>query len=111
VNKDEQKKLVGKLIEWIEGYEFIKKDLYLSIGYSGETILGDSVSKLFELSVEAVANAIGDSDEWLWWFILENDCGKKQLSAGYKTVLKNICTVDDLFWLIELGINGVEVSA
>jgi hypothetical protein len=111
VNKAEQKKLVEKLVEWIKGYEFIRKDLYLSIGYSAETILGDSVSKLFELSVEAVANAIEDPDEWLWWFILENECGKKQHSAGYKDVLKNICTVDDLFWLIELGLNGVEVSA
>jgi hypothetical protein len=55
VNKAEQKKLVEKLVEWIGGYEFIRKDLYLSIGYSAETILGDSVSKLFELSVEAVA--------------------------------------------------------
>lgn len=37
--------------------------------------------KIFEAYLAAIAREIGDTSGWLHWFIYENDCGRKKLSA------------------------------
>jgi len=111
MESNNRKQSVERLISLIERYGQVSLELRLSVGYSVESVFGALVNELFEMHVESVADAIGDRSEWLWWFILENDCGKKEHLAGFKDDMREICCVDDLFWLIDCDLNGVEVSA
>lgn len=63
--------------------------------------LYDSVFKMIDVAVKATASALGDKSEWLDWFVIENDCGRKGYDAGYEGRLKPIRTVEDLLALIE----------
>jgi hypothetical protein len=40
-----------------------------------------------------------DTDDWISWFIWDNECGKKEFEAGYLE-MKKICNIDDLLELI-----------
>lgn len=51
--------------------------------------------------IEAVARGVGDTDEWIKWFIHENNCGKNGHEAGFGENMKPIRTVADLVELIE----------
>ena len=44
---------------------------------------------------------ICDHDEWIWWYIYENDCGKRKMKAGYDGKLRIIDTPEKLAKLIE----------
>ena len=61
----------------------------------------DAAFGLINVAIKATAEAIGDKHEWLEWFVLENDCGRKGHEAGYEKRLKPIRTVDDLLDLLE----------
>ena len=39
---------------------------------------------------------------WISWFIHENDCGREGFAAGPTGKTREIRTVEDLLWLIEL---------
>ena len=61
-------------------------------------------SAAFELSnvaIKATAAAIGDRYEWVDWYVIENDCGRRGNEAGYTDQLKPIRTAEDLLDLIE----------
>lgn len=55
-----------------------------------------------ELS-DMVAEKLSDHDGWIGWFIWENDCGAKGLSAKVNGVTKNIRTINELLWAINEG--------
>lgn len=60
--------------------------------------------KAFDSYVQAVALLVGDTDaEWLFWFIWDNNCGEREMKAGYKNKLRPIKTVKQLVRLIEEG--------
>jgi len=46
---------------------------------------------------------ICDHDEWIWWYLYENDCGKRKMKAGYDGKLRIIDTPEKLAELIEEG--------
>lgn len=41
-----------------------------------------------------------DADEWITWFVYENDCGASGMDAGFDDDVKPIRTAGDLLWLI-----------
>ena len=57
--------------------------------------------KAMEASLKAVSIAVGDKDNWISWFVYENDYGRGALKAGYDGKLKKIRTVKGLVRLIE----------
>ena len=66
--------------------------------------LYNAIFELLNVAIMATAEAIGGSaGEWLDWFVIENDCGRKAHEAGYDNRLRPIRTVEDLLDLIEEG--------
>lgn len=57
-------------------------------------VFEDSYIHLIEL-------AMNDKTGWIDWFIYENDFGKKEMTAGYDTVVKPIKNNDDLYDLMQ----------
>jgi hypothetical protein len=54
---------------------------------------------------DLLSEAIGDTSEWVAWYCFENDFGAKKHDAGYDGNEKPICNLDDLWRLIQEGIN------
>lgn len=63
--------------------------------------LYNAVFELLNVAISSTSAAIGDSCEWLDWFVNENACGRKEHEAGYEKRLKPIRTVEDMLALIE----------
>lgn len=65
--------------------------------------LCEEIDVLFEAYREQVRSRIDDKEDWIGWFMYENDFGARGFNAkpSDKHELKEIRTVDDLVWLIE----------
>lgn len=98
LNRDETKALIESLVECHQAGEVARLQAAKAIGCRPENPLFDAMSKMETLAIESVAKLIGDKGEWLDWFILENDCGKRgmQCSVGSTDEMKAIHTIDDL---------------
>lgn len=53
--------------------------------------------------VEAVSIAVGDEQDWISWYIYDNEHGEKGMKAGYDGKLKKIGSIKALVRLIEEG--------
>ena len=49
------------------------------------------------------ATVVDDRDNWLEWFWMENDMGRKAMLAGKHQQVRAIKTLEDLAWLLELS--------
>ena len=58
--------------------------------------------KLMDAYTKAVAQLVGDQAEWLSWHWSDNEWGEKSLEAGPTENMRQIKTLDDLVWLIEV---------
>lgn len=67
-----------------------------------ESLFTDAVCQMMYEYTEAVAKNVGDDSDWLNWYQFENGMGKKCLSAGYDDDMREIKTLEDLLWLIEV---------
>ena len=53
--------------------------------------------------IKAIAELAGDKDQFIDWYIYENDFGRKKYEAGYDGKMKPIKNTRDLLNLIEEG--------
>lgn len=49
------------------------------------------------------SDLLDDGNDWLAWFWLENDMGRKGLMAGSEAVKRPIRTLEDLIWVMEVA--------
>jgi hypothetical protein len=63
--------------------------------------LFDKVWRCVEYHRRHTAALIGDTNEWIDWYIYENDCGAKAHKAGRTNKMRKIRTTRDLLRLIE----------
>ena len=56
-----------------------------------------------EKLISAVSIAVGDEQDWLSWYIYDNEHGEKGMKAGYDGKLKKIGSIRALVRLIEEG--------
>lgn len=62
-----------------------------------------AVEELFNGYTELVADTLGTSSDTLVWFIHDNDCGAEGLKAGVDRNMREINTIEDFLWFIELS--------
>ena len=84
----------------VERYKALGKACseYLNVGaLTPETPLYDEIWNMFEFMVGQI-----DRDDWINWYIFENDCGKKQLAASASSAKqpRKIKTARDIARLI-----------
>lgn len=70
-------------------------------GISDESEVFKPFYTLCDLMIEAISILIDDNQEYILWFVFENDFGKSEKKAGNKGDLREIKTVANLRWLIE----------
>ncbi len=92
---------IALLEEWLEDYKSIQSVIDAIEALFGKDCEGRVQVKLmemFECYSWLVSEKVGDNDEWLCWFIWENDGGKKALEAKAQSWKKprKIRTVKDL---------------
>lgn len=90
------KKLQQKLTKADKSMEM----MYSVFGRNPEGPFQDGIYGLFDMAIDGVAKAIGDEDDWLSWFIYENDWGKKGYEAGYEPMVK-IKSIEDFVTILE----------
>ena len=73
------------------------------IGLAPQGDLYHACSCIMSALTLTTAELVNDEAEWLEWHWLENGMGSKGLSAGYDGQEKHIRSLDDLFWLMEVG--------
>ena len=64
--------------------------------------LYDALWANFDDQTRTIGIILGDEGEFMNWYELECDMGKRPLEAGKDGKMKEIKTLEDLLWLIEL---------
>ena len=67
-----------------------------------ESPVCNTVWRLQSALTAATADLVGDCGEWLSWYALENDMGRKGMEAGPAGQLREIRTIGDLLWVMEV---------
>ena len=66
--------------------------------YVFESPLYEAMYSGIEFAMNLIANKYGDSaNEWISWYIYENDWGKKKMEAGKTDNMKPIISLKDLW--------------
>ncbi len=90
---------VEKIVKQIREYDNQRKIAYDCFGFDGESKLGESMAWIVDSLVIASSDAIGDSNEFLSWFLWECDCGDKP----------NECTIDGSNFIVDSVKSLIEV--
>jgi len=85
-----------------EQQERIFSSLEKTIGLDSDSQLGLALWKPFESYTDLLSEVVGDEDQWLWWYCLENDMGRKKLAARSGGRRMRVITgLNDLVWLLQ----------
>ncbi len=89
--------LQSELIKESEINHFLQKMNLLESGFW----LNLTDGKLIDAYIDILSIAMEDDNDWIAWFVFDNDFGKKGLKAGYKNKMKKIVTIKQLYNLIK----------
>jgi len=96
-------KLVEELCEQHKKAHDQLQDIYRVMG-SFDFPFAETYNRLFENQIKLVSELIGDTAQWVDWFIFENDCGARNMCAiidGKEIKVKDVktlvteCIIDD----------------
>jgi hypothetical protein len=100
MNRPEAAKILTDLISTIEAVEAARTSLESLIG-AGDGTLWSAVYRLVDISIDSFEKSVNDQFETVYWFIYENDCGKKELQHslpnGSMTKVASISDLLDVF--------------
>ena len=91
------------LTDWHHHHEAVEKmmdGIKASIGLDPNGPLFYTVWNMFDAYTGALAVEVGDFGGWLDWYYIENDMGKKAMTAGYNENTNPVKTLCDLCELI-----------
>ena len=93
------KQLIERLVARYKQNQKVLKQLNCMFGHSDDSPVLKAIWETFYELTDMVAEKLYDTDGWIGWFIWENDCGAKSLSANGRSIK----TVSDLLWVIRGG--------
>jgi len=104
MNRTEATKALTDLISSIEAIETARTSLETLIGV-GDGTLWNAVYRLVDISIDSFEKSVNDQFETVYWFIYENDCGKKELQhslpSGRVTKVTSISDLLDVFGVVD----------
>ena len=102
MNRDEMIAEIEYACRMIQVSDYAYEAMRGSIGCDPDSVFWSAAFGLQDAIVAQTAKLIGDSGEWLKWFVFENDCGRKGMEAGPANgKLRKIKTAAQLAQLIE----------
>lgn len=69
---------------WLDTYQELERQfavLKSVLGRQDDCPLENAAYRMHAAYTEAVAREVGDTDDWLSWYLYENGAGKKRLTA------------------------------
>ena len=55
-----------------------------------------------QISIELLSFTVGDKNDWIGWYVFDNEMGKRGMVAGFKDKLEKVDTVDKLYNVIKI---------
>lgn len=96
MNRTEATKTLTDLISTIEAIETARTSLEVLIG-AGDGELWNAVYHLVDMSIDSFASSMNDQFETVYWFIYDNDCGKKELQHSLPDgSMRKVTSISDL---------------
>lgn len=89
-----------KCYEENENFYQKQKEIY---ELSPESLAASTIWDGFTAYTKCMSKLVGDTEEWLEWYCLENEMGKEQRLVGPKGKTKPIKNLSDLLELIEFN--------
>lgn len=101
--RDENLNLLNEWISLFFRKEIVYKNLRQMFGASPECEVNDIMGKIFLQYTNLVAEKVGDKDNWLDWFLYDNDAGRNGFEAKASSwkEMRKIQTIENLLDLIE----------
>lgn len=103
------KQMLPLLREWHDRRADLHKqvDALTAVVGDGDGPLFDAIWHVWSGYTEQLSERFGDADHhWLTWYELENDMGKRKMTAGYGKRVKRIKSLEDLAWLLVMNQKG-----
>ena len=104
MNRTEATKTLTDLTSTIKAIETARTSLEGLIG-GGDGSLWSAVYRLIDISIDSFEKSVNDQFETVYWFIYENDCGKKELPhslpSGRVTKVTSISDLLDVFGMTD----------
>lgn len=97
------KQLIERLVNRYKRNRKVAEQLDCLFEGSNDSPVLEAIWGTFQELSDMVTEKLSDHDGWIGWFIWENDCGAKGLSAKVNGVTKNIRTINELLWAINEG--------
>jgi len=99
MDKERKIQLVMECLEAYDRIEAVTDDLNRLFNGTDSPVC-NAMYTAHDLLMKRTSELVGDSSEWIDWFVVENDCGKRGLSAGYDDDVKPIRSAGDLLKLM-----------
>ena len=99
MNKERKIQLVMECLEAYDRIEDVADDLNRLFNGTDNQVC-EAMYNAHDLLMKRTSELVGDSSELVDWFVVENDCGKRGLSAGYGDDVKPIRSAGDLLKLM-----------
>ena len=97
----EKLKILDDVVSSHKSLEDMCNKLEAFTGIAHDALIFNTMREVAELSQDYAKQLVGDDNNWLDWYIYENDCGSKELKASIGLRMRKIKTTKDLLWLIE----------
>lgn len=101
ITKERRAHIIKEWAKRIAAIEAAHADLYRLTLAAPESPLIDAGTRIADAYTHATSELVGDTNEWLTWFRLENDMGAKALAAGFEPKIVPVRTVEQLIEIIE----------
>lgn len=100
----DKQEIIRVLRGWFGHYQELRTtmDSVQILFGGGESKVESVVWQLFEAYTKEIMEKVGDQSNWLYWYIYDNDCGKRKLEVAVSTWSKpkKIKSLNDLAMII-----------
>ena len=103
------KQALNLLETWLDHYNDVNKvfdKLDDLTGSAPDSKLQNPVWQMFQAYTGVVSALIGDDGEWLYWYLYDNEQGKREMEAEVNGKTRKIKTLKDLLKVIKGEVKG-----
>jgi len=96
MNKKDKKRIIESVVEQHKEVESLYDDMEKILGIIPEGRFSTTMFCLFDKHLDFAAELLGDEEEWLAWYIWDNNCGADKGLVKVNGKEKRIKNIDDL---------------